>query len=252
MPATLKLKLRGDAKQKHGFEIGSLLQGVMMGAIDGEYADQLHESNLHSYSQYITEGAEGIEWTISVLDQEAKEKILQPLSELEHIALRHRNEKLDILERNIIEEDYRDLIEKYYMVDGDPYIHLRFVSPTSFKVQGEYSLYPTARLIFRNLINRYDEFSKDSKIYDRDLLDYIDENVILTGYNMRSICFPLEGVNIPAFMGSIRYKVRGPRQMANILRLLAYFGEYSGVGIKTGIGMGGMKVIKSRDGGGRR
>lgn len=87
MPATLKLKLRGDAKQKHGFEIGSLLQGVMMGAIDGEYANQLHESNLHSYSQYITEGAEGIEWTISVLDQEAKEKILQPLSELEHIAL---------------------------------------------------------------------------------------------------------------------------------------------------------------------
>jgi len=34
--------------------------------------------------------------------------------------------------------------------------------------------------------------------------------------------------------------------------MLAYFGEYSGVGIKTGIGMGGMKVIKSRDGGGRR
>jgi len=56
MPATLKLKLRGDAKQKHGFEIGSLLQGVMMGAIDGEYADQLHESNLHSYSQLELSG----------------------------------------------------------------------------------------------------------------------------------------------------------------------------------------------------
>ena len=42
-------------------------------------------------------------------------------------------------------------------------------------------------------------------------------------YNLKSTKFYLEGITIPAFIGSIKIKVTGPQQMVNLLYLLAYF-----------------------------
>lgn len=41
--------------------------------------------------------------------------------------------------------------------------------------------------------------------------------------------------------------IKGPETMARYVRMLAKFGEFSGVGIKTGMGMGAMKYIRRNE-----
>ena len=64
-------------------------------------------------------------------------------------------------------------------------------------------------------------------------------------YQLRSTAFSLEGVKIPAYLGTIALRVRGTNTMADFANLLLQFGEYSGVGIKTSLGMGAYKRKES-------
>ncbi len=43
-------------------------------------------------------------------------------------------------------------------------------------------------------------------------------------------------------MGKITIIIRGPEQLARLAGALISFAEYSGLGIKTALGMGGVKV----------
>ena len=54
--------------------------------------------------------------------------------------------------------------------------------------------------------------------------------------------FHLEGIKIPSFVGNITLKINGTRQFVNLINMLCEFGVYSGVGIKTAIGMGSIGV----------
>lgn len=49
-------------------------------------------------------------------------------------------------------------------------------------------------------------------------------------------------MKIPAFIGEVIINVRGPQQLSNLANMLIEFGTYSGVGIKTGMGMGGIST----------
>lgn len=48
-------------------------------------------------------------------------------------------------------------------------------------------------------------------------------------------------------LGNICIHIKGPETMARYVRMLAKFGEFSGVGIKTGMGMGAMKYIRRNE-----
>lgn len=65
-------------------------------------------------------------------------------------------------------------------------------------------------------------------------------------YDLKSTTFSLEGVKIPSFIGKITIKITGTQTMANFAHMLFEFGEYAGVGIKTALGMGYVKMLKER------
>ena len=46
-------------------------------------------------------------------------------------------------------------------------------------------------------------------------------------------------------MGELTIRVKGPQQMVNLAWMLVKFGTFSGIGIKTGLGMGGMHIEES-------
>ena len=66
-------------------------------------------------------------------------------------------------------------------------------------------------------------------------------------YRLQTVPFPLEKVQITGFTGSICIHIRGPETMARYLRMLFKFGEFAGVGIKTGMGMGAMKYVRRNE-----
>ena len=70
--------------------------------------------------------------------------------------------------------------------------------------------------------------------------------IVIKRYNLRSTKYLLGDVKIPSFFGEIECYINAPQHIVNMVHMLAEFAEYSGVGIKTTLGMGGIDVIKSR------
>ena len=135
-------------------------------------------------------------------------------------------------------------MESTYFGECSRYLTLSFDTPTAFKKQGRYQFYPTVFHIFQSLIMKYDAVVNDNRIYSEEIMDQIEEFVEVKNYSLNSTAFSLEGTKIPSFRGTLQLKIKGPQMFCNLIHLLAKFGEYSGVGIKTAMGMGAMHIVQ--------
>lgn len=115
-------------------------------------------------------------------------------------------------------------------------------TPTAFKRQGKYINFPDMQLIYQSLMNRYSAISEDMDMRDKETLEQLVENSEIVRYRLKTVKFPLEKVEIVGFQGEIGIYIRGTDTMARYARMLFRFGEYAGVGIKTSIGMGSIKI----------
>lgn len=234
-------------KERHlSQNISSLLQGVLMEQINPIYGEKLHLSQLKPYSQQILMLEDKMLWKINTLDEEAKKEIIEPLmvDNFCELYLRHKDLTLKIQQKEVNEISEQLLLEKTFFATCERIVKIEFVSPTAFKRDGSYVFYPTPRLIFQSLMNKYDACSQTNQIYSDELLVDIENQVMIVDYKLRSLRFHLEGITIPSFKGEVTFKVNGPQQLVNIIHLLLWYGEYSGVGIKSAIGMGGIRRIE--------
>ena len=100
----------------------------------------------------------------------------------------------------------------------------------------------TVHNIYNSLLNKWNSFASEVSLKDDHILDHLKDNTELVGYNLRSTKFNLDGAKINSFRGEICLKISGPESLVRIANLLFAFGEYSGIGVKCALGMGGIKV----------
>lgn len=236
----IKMVLSVPDEVNFNYNKSSLLHGVIMENLTEDYAEKMHESFLKPYSQNIRKTADGkYIWTVSVLNSEADDKIIKKLSFLDEIYIKHNDITVNIESREITGIKYDTLFEENYFGDRpSPYVSMEFITPTAFKTDRKYINYPTVQNIFSNLIRRYDTFSERSEIYDENMMNELVSASDIVSYDLKSTLFHLEGVKIPSFTGKITIKVRAHDSMKSLVHLLADFAEYSGIGIKTALGMG--------------
>lgn len=238
------MKLSSDSRLS--FQKSSLFQGVLMEMLDDAYATKLHESMLKPYAQTIKKMGNETFWQICTLNEQAFQQIILPIAngKLDLFQIKHNENFVSIIERNMIIESYQDLISKYYFGNCTRSIKIRFISPTAFKQNDNYVFYPNMELIYNSLMNKYDMFSEENGMRSEDVLMQLIEDTKIIKYNLRSVPFYMEGIKIPAFMGDIQLKISGPQSLVNLIHLLFEFGCYSGIGIKTAIGMGAIEIVK--------
>lgn len=240
MLSSLRIELEGEIEKSRNDLLGSLFQGFIMKNIYKGYADILHMSTLHPYSQYVTRVDNKIIWTLNTLNIEAKENIADKIKQIEKVNIKYREKEYKIT--SIKEENisYKDLVKENYLREGKRILKIKFLTPTSFKQDGRYVLFPSIRLIFQSLMMKFDKVSTDMEVFSKDILETFENNIEICGYKLRSTAFHLDGTKVPAFIGEITVNIKGPKQLVNFANMLIAFGTYSGVGIKTGIGMGGI------------
>lgn len=241
MLAELKMKLEGDSKE-FGYYQSSNLQGVLMEQLDPEYVGRLHQPGINPYSQFLYYD-KGYSWTVHTLTEEAYEKIILPLMspDFSSFEIKKKHIKVRIVEKSLKTLPKRALLDEFYDSGNGPFLSVEFLSPTAFKQNGNYVNYPDFRLFFQSLMNKYSA-SSEMEMFDSETLEQLTAHAALARYQLHSALFPLEGVKIPAFMGRMTIHIYGSRTIANYARLLVRFGEYSGVGIKTGMGMGAIRI----------
>ena len=136
---------------------------------------------------------------------------------------------------------YDDLLN--YAGDADEIV-FEFTSPTAFKqTGGGYLSDPSPRYILSSLYNRWNsftDFSLPTSLHDviQNQLRLIDADV-----QRRTLSFARgRKGNIPGFYGTVRIGIQETSTEARrILNALADFAPFSGVGIKTTVGMGQVK-----------
>ena len=176
------------------------------------------------------------------MTDEAAEQVIRPMRDVRSIKVRGIGSTLEV-RRSTVEvielTCLTDLIR-----DGDTgRSSLSFLTPTSFKSAGSYVFMPSVRLILQNLLMRYNQLYEGDKEVDEETMLYMERCARIVSYKLHSQYFPhvTKDHKIPAFVGSVVLKCHGPQPMIGLVRMLLKFGEYAGIGIKTSMGMGGVR-----------
>ncbi len=244
MLTKLRLSCSGRKDKVHNYHLSSVTHGVLMEYMDRDYAEVLHESRMKPYSQSVLFGKQGaFVWEINMLGEEARFYITRAIQNMQgEFCFRKREERVEIKE---IEEEYlslEDLENIYRSPKPHKMLKLYFQTPTSFKQKERYALFPTPRLLFQNLLNRYHLIFAEGKDFDPRLLEDFESYVQIEAYRLQTARFSLERSSVPAFMGELSIKIEASDELAAIANLLLAFGRYAGVGIKTALGMGSLEL----------
>ena len=224
------------------YQMASLFHGSLMELLPEEYAAGLHASQMHPYSQHLEKRENDWFWVVNTLNESSASEFNKALEEVSRLKLKKHDLTVSITphsHRSISDEELRDL---FYSGDVSDYFTVRFLTPTAFKRQGAYLFYPDLFCVFQSLMNRCDAVL-DGGFTDEDALAELTEHARIIRYRLNSTFFSLEGVRIPSFLGTITIKITGTATMKRFAQMLLRFGEYSGVGIKTSIGMGAIALV---------
>ena len=237
MLARLRIKVESE---ELNYRSSSLMQGIMFEHIDADYAAFLHSQSMHPYSQYIRWEDSHPVWVIQTLNKKAYQEIILPLmdSDFQSFYLRKMDAEIPLLTKQVETLTKKELLEEFYEGDTEGRFSVSFLSATSFRQNGKYCILPDVRLVFQNLMNRYSATSEQVEMRDDDILEEIINRVYIMRFRANSVSFPMEGIRIPGFMGNVTFQVKSKDTLKRYIRMLLRFGEYSGVGIKTGMGMG--------------
>lgn len=244
MLAKIILKLKNITDKKVTTNMSSVFHGILMELLDEDFVMQLHNQQRHPYSQYIKCESDFIYWIISTVTKEAYEKIIMRLldSKLVQIYSQYHDITFEIQNKKIEYTKEKDFLQEQYFKDFSRSFDITFLTPVSFKSGGQYMNYPTVRWIFQSLMNKHDSSEEVNRIFDADVLQLIEEQVSITQYKLRSTVFYLEGTKISSFIGSVKLYAKCSQSIVNLINYLLKYGEYSGVGIKSALGMGAILV----------
>lgn len=204
-----------------------------------EFAVRLHESSVTPVSQYVC----GNTWQISFFGREAIEALTPVAETMDDVFLRRDHTHLELQL-----DSTRSIHTVEELLDSGTPDHgaLTFRTPTAFKSAGVYQLLPTQRLLMQSLILKWNGCFADVCPIEDDGggLDALAEGLRYHAVQLYSEPYIMKHTQIPGVLGTISYDNRLSgfhRQLANALLT---FGTYSGVGIKTALGMGGLQITE--------
>ena len=248
MIGKLEIRLQTDGILNH--QMSSVFHGAMMGLLSEEYATFLHESRIHTYTQHLEQRDREWYWIVCALNPDAVQQIFhEGILKADRLYLKKHDLEVRFADTRLQMISHQELTDWFYQETGSRYLNIQFLTPTAFKQRGRYIFYPDIRCIYQSLMNKYDVAVDEERYLDEETLDELCEHTEIVRYDLKSTSFHLEGVRVPAFYGKMTIRLSGTQTMANFANILFRFGEYSGVGIKTSIGMGTIRLI---EGGGRK
>ncbi len=240
----LKIEFTTD-NQSFSFRKSSNMHGLLMQILSSEYCEKLHSMQPVPCSQYLDLGEKKF-WIITGLTDEAYHNVVEPVLNIRDSEFQlDDGSSLKFVSRELKLGSKKEIVERFYDTSSEPdrSVTLEFLTPASFKSASRYVNLPDMRLLYQSWMNRFTAAS-DMEMFDAGTLQQLTDSTVITAYRLRSEYFPLEQVRIPGFTGRMTFRINGPATMIRYARMLAEFGEYSGVGIKTFLGMGAVRMVQ--------
>lgn len=213
------------------------LYAAMLERAPREFAARLHESTVTPVSQYVR----GDLWQVSLFGAGSIETLSPILEGLDEVFLRRDRTRVTLEQAGFRRIDsVNDLLEHPVWDRGS----LSFRTPTAFKSAGVYQLLPTQRLVLQSLILKWNGCFGDVCPIEDDGggLEALAEGLCYRSLRLDSTEFAMKHTRIPGVLGQIAFENRLSGFHKQLANALLAFGTYSGVGIKTTLGMGGLEI----------
>ena len=129
----------------------------------------------------------------------------------------------------VAEARYQDLLDCKPVSN----LSLSFSSPASFRSQGISLLFPEPELVFGSLQQRWNAVAPIP-------IDVNSQCLYISRYNLRTSYIRFAKYNMTGFQGKVEYRFSKHADQIQRQRILALakFAQFSGIGYKTGMGMG--------------
>lgn len=241
---TLKLKIDTDRKVNPS-ELSIYTHAILLDILPAEIADQVHNAQTNPYSQHCYYSQGDYYWEINILEQQIAEELRSILfsAEFQSFNVNQWDDLLIKIESKSLRTlNQSDLADIFYRQEAKSQFNLIFDTPTSFKSDEKYIFYPDLRLIIQSMMFKYNYFF-ETEDFDEKFLNKVLEKTKITSYKCQSHYFKVHGYAIPAFRGEIRMTCWATDSVKKYLDMLLKFGEFSGVGMKTGLGMGSIRYL---------
>ena len=219
---------------------GSVFHGALISELDREWAEKMHEQQVHPYSQYLLVKEGKPYWRLAALTEEVFCHILQPMMRKGSLFLEQKGYEVGLGDFHMVKQDsFQGLEERFWTgTDKVHHIDMEFLTSASFKKNGEYMIFPELPLVFNNLIRKWNVYSDSMVLGEERLGNKLAESMCITDYRLHTHPFSVEGRRIRAFRGSIRLGLFKDDITCRMASMLAAFADYAGIGIKTAMGMG--------------
>ena len=227
-------------------DLATKFHGFLMEQLEPDYVDWLHGQETNPYSMKVIHQKDQTTWMVHLLTEDAIKQILPPMLELKKVDL-HGQATLTVQSVTMQDLSSEELFDLFNENQDQSFFTIQFQTPTGFRSQGEYVLFPTLRLMFQSLMMKYGRLLENREDIEEETLDYLTSHSRITSYRMETSYFKVHGKKIPAFKGKLTFKITGPSTLKAYANMLLKFGEYAGLGMKTSLGMGGIELEERKD-----
>ncbi len=214
------------------------LYAWLLDQIPEEAAEQFHNQEQHAVTQYLNR--ENI-WTINLFGEEAGSLFGSILEHTDKILL--HTDPLFVSEQQVRTVQKPEEFLRQGQEISSRRAVIQFMSPAAFKQAGRYAIFPQEDLLLQSLLMKWNEICPDYPLEDADMLAEMKRGLHIVDYSLRTCRFPLKNTTSPSFYGKIFVEARLPIVLQEIWNSLLCLAPYSGIGIKTTLGMGGVNIF---------
>ena len=224
MTTSIRLELEETHRAPLVAEDAYCLYGWLVEQLPPAYAAYLHEEGERPFCQYLLPSREErhravYQWTL--FSEDAVQTVAPIL--LNSTSFPFRSGGKQVCVRRAEKETFRfeEAVERCFTAPALPSSYqLRFLSPTTFKTENQYALFPTAGLVVKSAASRFALLDSGVTLQDEEALRQLVESARITGYSLHTQRYSMKGAVIPGFTGWIRLAIHGPTSMKRLFWLL--------------------------------
>lgn len=245
-------QIRIELELERRFPLNKLavgFHGALMAILNEDDADFLHQQIVNPYAQSVVKNGDKIEWIVS-LNTPYIEEILESTlldTQLNEVYLKSLNTIVKFKNKEVKNRTIKDLSEIYYSNRPVYQINLKFNTATAFKQNGIFYPFPDVRLVVQSLMNKYNELFENTEPIDSEFLEVLTNSIKIDYFNIVSDKFSIHNAEVKGFKGLVSLRLYGNQTLKNYLLMLFNFAEYSGIGVKTSLGMGNVTISQIQE-----
>lgn len=217
-------------------DVAVKLHGIVMSEISTELAEIMHRKEYHPFSVFAVPHSDKLIIRVSILSEDANE-VLGVFENKKKFKIYGMDTPLVITGMNK-KEPLNTADTSIFGKSGR--CRIGFVTPAMYKSKGKMVCKPDLEKYFYSVVLKYNAFEDDA--IDFSLFSDALSECEYQSYSFQSNTYHVSGLKIRGMTGYCDLKMPGDFQKRELLLRVFQYASYSGVGGKTGMGMGGFTV----------